>query len=334
MSKPIGSFLPCEMLAVALACVMYAEAQPLAQAPLPTLARPDSPQVKPHVDAARKSAGQQWAVTFDYACGSAPQGPEGNVPAVEPMKVFDNLYFIGNKATLVYAITTPEGIILIDSFYADRTESVLISGMQKLGLDPATVKYVIVAHGHADHFGGAAYFQQHYNSRVALSAADWDFIQPKPGAPPAAVTLPKRDLVMVEGQPIVLGDEKVTPVFIPGHTPGSVGLIFPVKDGGKTHVVGLFGGAWLKEGFGRVSTEGLQQYISSLDHFAEMTRKMNVDTELQNHPVFDGTFEKAAKLQARKKGEPNPFIVGESGYRQFMNVWSECMKAVLAGRES
>ena len=41
------------------------------------------------------------------------------------------------------------------------------------------------------------------------------------GPPPAPVAPPHRDIVAEEGKPITFGDEKVTPVMIPGHTPGS-----------------------------------------------------------------------------------------------------------------
>jgi len=147
--------------------------------------------------------------------------------------------------TTVYAITTSDGIVLIDSGYADQLESVLLPQMQKLGLDPAKVKYIFLGHGHGDHFGGTKYFQDKYGTRLLLSNADWDMLD-KPNAKgklPAGA--PKRDMVAIDQQPITVGDFKITPVLIPGHTPGSLGYIFAVKDGGKTHIVGLYGGTVL-----------------------------------------------------------------------------------------
>jgi hypothetical protein len=130
---------------------------------------------------------------------------------------------------------------LLDSLAANQVEPVLLPGMRKLGLDPARVKLVVVAHGHADHFGGSPYFQER-GAHVAMSAEDWDFIAPKPGAAVKGPGPPKRDIALVEGRAVGLGDVQITPVLTPGHTPGSMGFIFPVKDGGKTTIAAMFGG--------------------------------------------------------------------------------------------
>ena len=249
------------------------------------------------------------------------------------------MYAFGRAGTVVYAITTPAGIILIDSGYANEVESVLISQMKSLGLDPAQVKMIILTHGHGDHFGGAAYFQDHYGTRIVESAADWNLMEhPAPlppgfapkGPPPAPVKPPRRDIVAEEGSPITLGDEKVTPVMVPGHTPGSMALIFPVKDGGKTHIAGLYGGTVLLTAILR--DEQLQQYLKSLEHYKVVARKMKVDVEIQNHPLYDGMPEKIAALKGRKPGSPNPFVVGPGSYAKFLDVQSECMQAAIARR--
>ena len=71
-------------------------------------------------------------------------------PLIEPVQIFDNLYAIGRSSTIVYAITASDGIILIDSGYGDQIDSVLLPGMAQLGLDPADVELVFLAHGHGD----------------------------------------------------------------------------------------------------------------------------------------------------------------------------------------
>jgi len=89
---------------------------------------------------------------------------------IVPVKLFDNVFAVGNSETTVYVISTSDGLLMIDAGYTDRVESVLVPGIQKLGLDPAQVKYILVGHGHADHFGGSKYFQDRYGTKVAASA--------------------------------------------------------------------------------------------------------------------------------------------------------------------
>jgi metallo-beta-lactamase class B len=308
----------------------FANAQPPAAAP----AKPDSEEVKQHIEKAKKIAGAEWADEAHFFC-EAPRANNPSDPLLEPAKIFDNVYLIGRLGTAVYAITTPDGIILIDSGYPNEVEPVLLDGMKKVGLDPSKIKLVILTHGHADHFGGTPYLQEHYSPHVYLSAADWNLMENPPaggraqkGPPPV---LPKHDLVMTEGQAIVFGGEKIVPVAIPGHTPGSMGLIFPVKDGGKTHMAALYGGTILLPAI--ISDEGLQTYLRSIAHFKEETKKAKVDVELQNHPLYDGITQKLEKLKSRAKGQPNPFVVGQASYGKFLDVMSACMEAQIARRK-
>jgi metallo-beta-lactamase class B len=307
----------------------------LAQAPPAAPAKPDSPEVKALIEKAKKAGGPMWAEEEHFFC-EAPRANSPNDPPIPPTKIFDNVYAIGNSGTTVYVIETSDGLLMIDSLAANQVDTQLLPGFQKLGLDPAKVKVIIMGHGHADHFGGSPYMQEHYGSKVYISAADWDLMEHPPagrggekkGPAPA---LPKHDQVIVEGQPIVLGDVKVMPVAIPGHTPGSMGFIFPVKDHGKTHTAALYGGTILTPAI--ISDEGLQTYRKSVAHFKEETRKAKVDVELQNHPLMDPIQTKLDKLAARKKGEPNPFVVGPANYQKFLDVMAACTDVNIARRK-
>jgi metallo-beta-lactamase class B len=239
--------------------------------------------------------------------------------------------------TVVYVIQTSDGLLMIDALSANQVDTQLLPGFQKLGLDPAKVKIIVVGHGHADHFGGSAYMQDHYGSKVYISAADWNLMENPPAGRGGAnkkgpaVVLPKHDQVVTEGQPIVLGNLKVMPVAIPGHTPGSMGYIFEVKDNGKTHVAAIYAGTILTPG--PISDEGLQTYLKSVNHFKEETRKAKVDVEIQNHPLMDPIQAKLDKLQARTKGGPNPFVVAPANYQKFLEVMSLCTEVNIARRK-
>jgi metallo-beta-lactamase class B len=287
-----------------------------------------------------------WAGEEHFFC-EAPRANSPNDPPIEPTKIFDNVYVIGNQGTVAYVIQTSDSLLMIDSLSADQTETQLLPGFRKLGLDPAMVKIIVVGHGHADHFGGTPYFQEHYGSKIYIAAADWDLMEhPPAGRGPARgndkgndkggkkgppTVLPKHDQTIVEGQPIVLGDLKIIPVAVPGHTPGSMGFIFPVKDNGKTYMAAMYAGTILTPGI--VSDEGLQTYSKSVAHFKEETKKAKVEVELQNHPLMDPIQTKLDKLKARTKGEPNPFVIGQGNYQKFLNVMAACTEVNIARRK-
>jgi metallo-beta-lactamase class B len=305
----------------------------------PVPPKPDNPQSLKHTEAAKKIAGSDpfLANPYDFYCitGHA-RANNNNAPDLEPVKIFDNVYAISNTETTVYVLPTSEGIVLIDSGLENKVETVTVPHLQKLGFDPKNVKYILLGHGHGDHFGGSKYFQDHYGTRVGTTAKDWDLIYPpnppanqeKKGAPGAR---PKKDLVLSEREPFKLGELTITLVEIPGHTPGSLGFIFPVKDKGKTRMAGIFGGTILTTNI--ITTEGLKQYVQSIAHYLDVAKKMKVEAEVQNHPIFDGTPDRLAKLKALKPGEPNPFVIGTDRYLKMWNIISECIQAEVARRE-
>jgi metallo-beta-lactamase class B len=318
-----------------LSCCLLCATLLQAQAPAAAPAKPDSEAVKALIEKAQKTGGAMWAGEAHFFC-EAPRPNSPNDPPIEPTKIFDNVYVIGNQGTVVYVVSTSDGFLMIDSLGADQVDTQLLPGFRRLGLDPAMVKIIVMGHGHADHFGGSPYMQEHYGSKVYIAAADWDLMEHPPagrggakkGPPPV---LPKHDQVVVEGQPIILGDFRMMPVAIPGHTPGSMAYIFPVKDNGKTYTAALYGGTVLTPGI--VSDEGLATYLKSVAHFKEEAKKAKVEVELQNHPLMDPIQAKLDRLQSRKTGEPNPFVVGQANYQKFLDVMSVCTEVNIGRRK-
>jgi metallo-beta-lactamase class B len=93
---------------------------------------------------------------------------------MESLKVFDNVYFVGTKWVSAWAITTYDGIILIDALNNDaEAERFITGGLRKLGLDPAQIKYLVISHAHGDHYGGARHLVEKYHPRVVMSEVDW-----------------------------------------------------------------------------------------------------------------------------------------------------------------
>ncbi len=309
------------LVALAIAGAAHAQANPNFIA-----GPPDWSATKAHADKAHQIAGDQWKAAADYFC--TPGVPPNRItdPPIQPTKLFDNLYALADSGTTVYAITTPDGIILIDASYPQQTDKLLLPQMAQLGLDPAKVIFILVTHGHQDHYGGSTYFQQKYGTKVAVSSLDWDLMannKPVEGHAP-----PKRDVEIQDGKAFTVSGVTFTPVLVPGHTPGSLAIIFPVKDNGKPHIAAIYGSAPLRAD--RLKPEGLVQEIGSWKKFAAVASRMKVDVELQNHPLFDNMPAKLQALAGRQPGQPNPFVVGAPSYARYTETVRECLRSQIA----
>ncbi len=287
-----------------------------------------------HLIAARNAAGFDFTGTLARLC-VAPQAvpltvrdvAPGPPPArdtwfTEPAKVFDNLYFVGSKIHNSWALTSSEGIILIDTIFTYNSEEEIVGGLKKLGFDPAKVKYVIISHSHADHVGGAKLMQDRYGSRIVMGGPDWDSIEKSVNGYPGGK--PKRDIVADDGQKITLGDTAVTLIATPGHTPGTLSMIFTVKDNGKTLTVAYSGGT----AFNFPSTaSNFDTYIKSQSKMAAAAAAAHATILLSNHSEFDEATTKIRMMASRKPGEPSPFEIGGEAVGRYFVVTGECAQA-------
>jgi metallo-beta-lactamase class B len=328
--------------------LMCAAVRVAAQQNQPAPAKPDSPAIVEQLDRLKKSVGPRWGDAVHFWC-EAPRANRPDDPVIQPAKIFDNVYAIGNTGTVVYVIQTSAGLMMIDALGANQVESDLLPGFAKLGLDPAQVKTILVAHGHADHFGGSAYFQQKFGSKIYVSAADWTLMEAPPrgrgpgGAPPpldsargavsdsrTAAAPPKRDGELRDGESVTLGDVSVRAVGVPGHTPGSMGFIIPVIDRGERHVAALFGGSWLTPGL--LNDEAMKTYVASVAHFRQAAMNAGADAWLQNHPLMVPFQDWLTRLSSRGPKDANPFVVGRTEYQKFLDVIDGCSRIALARR--
>ena len=243
---------------------------------------------------------------------------------MEPARVFDNLYVLGMKTVVAWALQTSDGIILFESMFAHNVEETVVGGLGKLGLDPSEIRYVIISHGHADHFGGARFLQDAFGARIVMSERDWDFMHEAPlrGAPPP---FPRKDIAVRDGYAITLGDTRVELYLTPGHTPGTLSSVFPVRDGGNVHYVGYLGGSGIPR-----TPEDILRFMASADRFARVDDR--IDTYVSNHPMVDGTLLKLEALAGRRPGDPHPFVFGNAGFRASISVLHDCAGEILERR--
>jgi metallo-beta-lactamase class B len=233
--------------------------------------------------------------------------PEIVAPNLPPAKVFDNLYVLGDESVSAWALTTPEGIILFDAMFVGNVHETIVDGLRELGLDPNDIKFAIISHGHNDHFGGAAYLQENFGARIVMSEQDWAHMRVWPQREPLA-PFPRDDIAVRDGYTVSLGGTTVDVYLTPGHSPGTLSSVFPVRDGNDTHYVGYWGASAVSF----LPPEEIVEYMASADRFARIDAR--VDVPLTNHPYIDGSMLKLAALERRGRGDPHPFVEGNSGF--------------------
>ena len=306
-----------------------------------------------HISAARAAAGLDYRATFVNLCfpganpalanpaaaragGAAPPagraagGGPGGTPDratwyASPFKIFDNFYWLGTRQHSSWALRTTEGLIIIDTNFAWATEPEIVNGLTTLGLNPRDIKYILISHAHGDHDQGAAELQKRFGAKVVMGTADWDATLQRPAT--AAGGVPTRDVAVGSaGMKLTLGDTTINIVPTPGHTPGTLSYIFPVKDQGRTLMIAYSGGT-LTGAFGNNGARW-DEYIESQKRIAKAAADAGATVILSNHSEYDNAYTKARLIAAKREaGEDHPFVVGADRVQRYFTVMTECATA-------
>lgn len=300
-----------------------------------------------HIGAAKAAAGLDYRATFVNLCfavanpalanpaagragGAARGAGPGATPDranwyASPYKVFDNLYWLGTRQHSSWALRTSEGLVILDTNFAWATQPEIIDGLKTLALDPRQIKYVLISHAHGDHDQGAAELQKQFGAKVVMGAPDWESTLQRPAT--AAGGVPTRDVTVGrDGMKLTVGDTTIDIVSTPGHTPGTLSYVFPVKDQGRTVVVAYSGGT-LTGAFG---TNGARwdEYIESQKRIGRAAADAGATVILSNHSEYDNAYTKARLVSAKREaGENHPFVVGADAVQRYFTVMIECATA-------
>jgi len=305
-------------------------------------------EIEAVIRSAKQAAGVEWLGTLNRICllpASGGVNTSDNLPRyvadpslippreqwyAEPAKVFDNLYFVGGKVHSSWALTTSEGIIIIDTIFPYNSRELIIGGLEKLGLNPEDIRYVIISHAHGDHIGGAQLLQERFNAQVVMGEADWQLVETYPNryATMAPTRRNGRGIVGYDGMELTLGDTTVTLWQTPGHTPGTLSYTFTAFDNGRPVEVAYSGGT----AFNFVNNtpdpgiQNFQVYIDSQRHIAEQAAAVRASVLLSNHSEFDNAVNRNRMLAGRGDG-PHPYEVGEEWVQRYFQVMQDCARA-------
>lgn len=257
-----------------------------------------------------------------FAAEKTPMDYLNDNTPLKPTKVFDNVYCIGSVSVVAWVIETSDGLILIDSMWDDRDAKLIEEGIKGFGLDPKDLKYIILSHGHGDHYGGANYLRNKYAAKVVLTKTDTDLMYNlNTGANSPRSPKTKVDIYSKDKDVIKLGDTSITILETPGHTAGCSSFIFPVKYKGKEYTAVLWGGTGLPK-----EKELVAKYKESAEYFKKEALSKNALVSLTAHLFADNGYANLEKVANLKEGEANPFIMTKAQMEKYLNSLIERAK--------
>lgn len=242
--------------------------------------------------------------------------------AVEPFQIWDDLYYVGDQLLCMHLVDTGDGLLLFDCGYGHTTHMIEQS-IEKLGFSCHDLRWIIVTHGHFDHFGSGDELRRKYGCKIFMSAVDTQLLREDPrralmdhGPHPMEVCWP--DETLEDGQILQLGKVQVRCVAAPGHTYGVMAFFFEV--GGK--LAGTWGGTGMTSLHGQWCRDlGLPaKKAQAMLESVKKLRRETVQINLGNHPPQNCTLEKLAWMQEHP-GE-NPFL-GEESWKIMLDLVEE-----------
>ena len=237
--------------------------------------------------------------------------------AFPPHKMIGNLYYVGTEALGSYLLSTPQGLILINSDY-ERTVPVIKSSVEKLGFKFTDIKILLGSHAHGDHMEGDAMVKELSGAQVVAMAEDVPALERmRPGGKPHPI-----DRVIHDGDTVTLGGTTLTAHLTPGHTRGCTTWTFQVSEDGKTYDAVIIGSMGTNPGFILVNNKDTPKIAEEYMHGFDVMRGLKCDIPLGSHPAMFRLQEKYPKLG---KG-PNPYI-DPQGYKDEVEIEYSAFKS-------
>lgn len=231
-----------------------------------------------------------------------------DVYAVEPFEIWKDLYYVGDQCLCMHLVDTGDGLLLIDCGYGHTTHMIEQS-IEKLGFDCRDLKWIIVTHGHFDHFGSGDALREKYGCRIYMSRVDTELVRENEaralmdlGPHPMNMCWP--DETIEDGEVLRFGNVSVRCVLAGGHTYGVMAFFMELH--GK--IAATWGGTGISSMHGQWCRDlGLPaQKADTMLESVKKLRRERVDINLGNHPPQNCTLEKR-QWMLEHPGE-NPFV--------------------------
>lgn len=217
-----------------------------------------------------------------------------------PFKIYGNSYYVGVDGLSSVLITSNKGHILIDGGLPQSAE-LIAKNIAQFGYSIQDVKWLLNSHAHFDHVGGLAALQRMSGATVAASPDSAQAMRlgtaltndPQAGfGDTMKFPIISNTKIIAGGDGIVLGNNVVTAIFTPGHTPGGTSWSWPSCEAGKCiNIV-------FADSLNSVSDDSYQfsahpEYLAAFRQSINTVRNLKCDILISAHPSVSDVFEKA-----------------------------------------
>jgi metallo-beta-lactamase class B len=265
------------------------------------------------------------------AGSASAQDPSWTEP-YPPFHIAGNLYYVGSKGLANYLITTPGGLILINSDLEANVPMIRAS-VEQLGFKFSDIKVLLISHAHWDHDAGSAMVKQMTGATYMVMDADVPVVESggktdfQYGSVPTSLySATKVDRVLHDGDQVKLGDAVLTAHLTPGHTKGCTTWTMKVNEGGKTYDVVIVGSPNVNTGYKLVGNTLYPNIIDDFEKTFRVMKSLAADIFLGAHGSY---FDMDAKYARLKAGAAMPFV-DPDGYKAYVIEREKAFRTALA----
>ncbi|HTC75300.1 MAG TPA: subclass B3 metallo-beta-lactamase [Edaphobacter sp.] len=228
-----------------------------------------------------------------------------------PFRVIGNVYYVGSQDLASYLITTPQGLILINS---NLTSSVPLirKNVEALGFHFKDVKILLISHGHWDHAAGSAEIKRLTGAKYMVMDADVPLVESGGkddfqygNSPESQFAKTKVDRVLHDGDEVKLGGVALVAHKTPGHTKGCTTWTMKVREDNKSYNVVVVGSPNVNTGYKLVGNAAYPTIAQDYEQTFRTLKSLPCDVFLGAHGSYFGM---EAKFPRMKAGGANPFV--------------------------
>ncbi len=250
-----------------------------------------------------------------------------------PVRIINNLYFVGSYELGQFLITTDDGHILINTG-PHGSVPLIRSSIEALGFDFNDIKILLTTQAHWDHVGGLAEIKRITGARMLAQQDDSPVLEDGgvsdykfPNGRDPTFEPVQVDEIINDGDVIELGDIKLYVHHHPGHTRGSTSFSFTTRTDNKDLSVLIVNMGTINSG---VNVSGMPGYENITEDF-----KNTFNSQLELTPdiyvsAHAGHFDLHEKFIPGDEYDPLRFV-DQAGYVEKIKYYQKIFTDQLEG---